>query len=419
MAIIPTDASHPFPIQNIPFGAGFTAGGSPHCISRIGDHIINLAAIEEAGHFASVLTCFQNVFSEPTLNKFMACPKEVWTGVRGLIQQFVQPGHFDNDFAAKVFIPADQYTHTMPATIGDYTDFYASKNHAYKVGCMVRGPENALNPNWTRLPVGYHGRASSIFLSGTDVVRPRGQLKPPEQDPVFGASKRLDYELEIGFFVGGPENTNGRMIDVADARDRLFGLVLLNDWSARDVQFWEYQPLGPFNGKNFCTTISPWVITFDALEPFKCPLPAQDPEPLPYLQDPDLSSFDIDLGVEIITPGNSEPHRLATSNLKYLYWSMAQQLTHHTSTGCNMRAGDLLATGTISGTEKEAAGCLLESCVNGKEPLTLPSGETRTFLEDGDTITLKGECRTAEYTIGFGECTSKVLPAHQDKYWGS
>jgi fumarylacetoacetase len=230
-------------------------------------------------------------------------------------------------------------------------------------------------------------------------------------EPVYKACGRLDYELEMGFFFGGPENSLGQPIDIATAKDRLFGLVLLNDWSARDIQFWEYVPLGPFNGKNFLTTISPWIVTLDALEPFKVQLPAQDPTPLPYLQDPDLSSYDINLHIDIKTSTMAEPQRLATSNLKYLYWSMAQQLAHHTMSGCPMQSGDLMGTGTISGTTKDAAGCLLEMSTNGKEPITLPNGEQRTFLEDGDAILLRGECQGEGYTIGFGECDGIVMPA--------
>lgn len=279
----------------------------------------------------------------------------------------------------------------LPCKIGDYTDFYSSKNHAYNVGCMFRGPDNALQPNWVHLPVGYHGRASTVRLSGEPVRRPKGQVSADRVNPKWSQCNRLDIELEMGIFVG-KGNEIGTPIKIKDANDHIFGYTVLNDWSARDLQVWEYVPLGPFNAKNFLTTISPWIVTSEALAPFKLSLPAQDPTPLDYLKDSELRSFDIQLDVLIKTPKMEQEHLMAKSNLKYLYWSPAQQLTHHAVTGCNMNPGDLLGTGTISGTTKEEYGSMLELTWNGKEKIQLPNGEERVFLEDGDSVTLRGYC---------------------------
>ena len=304
----------------------------------------------------------------------------------------------------------------MPIAIGDYTDFYSSKNHAYNVGVMFRGPDNALQSNWLHLPVGYHGRASSVVISGTDIIRPKGQVSADDKVPSWSQCKRLDFELEIGAVVGR-SNKLGQPIKVKDAADHIFGFTLLNDWSARDLQKWEYVPLGPFNAKNFATTISPWIITAEALEPFKTKLPEQVPEPLPYLKDPENYSYDVELNVTLKTAAMSEPTQISKSNFKYMYWSANQQLTHHTVTGCNMNVGDLLGSGTISGTEKGSFGSLLELCWNGKEPIKLPNGEERTFLVDGDILNLEGVCHGSGFTIGFGECSGKVLPALDDSHY--
>jgi fumarylacetoacetase len=302
----------------------------------------------------------------------------------------------------------------LPATIGDYTDFYSSREHATNVGIMFRGVENALMPNWRWLPVGYHGRASSIVVSGTGFRRPSGQLCPDETlPPVFGPSRLLDFELEVGFFVG-PGNPLGEPIPIERAEEHIFGLVLVNDWSARDIQKWEYQPLGPFLGKSFATSISPWVVPLDALEPFRCAGPVQEPEPLPYLRAPVPGAFDIELGVDLDAAGESGPVTVCRSNFRHLYWSMAQQIAHHTVNGCNLRPGDLLASGTISGPTPDSYGSLLEITWRGTKPIRLPSGAERKFLADGDRITMSGSCARDGLRLGFGEVTGRVLPAGAD-----
>ena len=297
----------------------------------------------------------------------------------------------------------------LPAHIGDYTDFYSSYHHAFNVGTMFRGPENALLPNWKWLPIAYHGRASSIVPSGADVRRPHGQIKPPDADaPIFSASRALDFELETAFFIG-PPNQLGEPVPIAQAADHIFGLVLMNDWSARDIQTWEYQPLGPFLAKNFCTSISPWVVTLEALEPFRKPLPAQDPAPLDYLRAPNDFTFDIRLVAELQTAKMSAPLTITRSNFQNLYWSIAQQLAHHTVGGCNLQPGDLLASGTISGPEEDGRGSMLELTWRGANPLQLPGGETRKWLEDGDRLTISGWCEGDGYRVGFGEVTGRVV----------
>jgi fumarylacetoacetase len=309
----------------------------------------------------------------------------------------------------------------LPARIGNYTDFYSSYHHAHNVGTMLRGPENALMPNWKWLPVAYHGRASSVVISGTDVRRPSGQTKPPDESaPVFGPTKSFDYELEMAFLIG-PGNALGEPVPIDRAMDHIFGLVLMNDWSARDIQAWEYQPLGPFLAKNFCTSISPWVVTLEALEPFRKPLRPQDPEPLSYLRGKNDFTFDIDLEAHLQTAqmlataspsgGGEAPHIITRTNFQNLYWSIAQQLAHHTVNGCNLQPGDLLASGTISGPTDESRGCMLELTWRGANPLKLPNGETRKWLEDGDQLMITGWCQGEGYRVGFGEVSGQVLPA--------
>jgi fumarylacetoacetase len=299
----------------------------------------------------------------------------------------------------------------LPARIGDYTDFYSSYHHAHNVGTMLRGPENALMPNWKWLPVAYHGRASSIVVSGTDVRRPRGQIKPPDAAaPVYGPSKAFDYELEMAFLIG-PSNSLGKPVPIDQAADHIFGLVLMNDWSARDIQTWEYQPLGPFLAKNFCTTISPWVVTLEALEPFRKPLPAQDPEPLAYLRLTNDFTYDIRLEAALQTAKMNAPQVITRTNFQNLYWSISQQLAHHTVNGCNLHPGDLLASGTISGPTEDSRGCMLELTWRGANPLQLPDGETRKWLGDDDRLTISGWCQGDGYRVGFGEATGKVVAA--------
>ncbi|HEY0369034.1 MAG TPA: fumarylacetoacetase, partial [Chthoniobacterales bacterium] len=299
----------------------------------------------------------------------------------------------------------------LPARIGDYTDFYSSFHHAHNVGTMLRGAENALMPNWKWLPVAYHGRASSIVVSGTEVRRPRGQIKPPDASaPIYAASRSMDYELETAFLIG-PSNSLGEPIPIGRAHEHIFGIVLMNDWSARDIQTWEYQPLGPFLAKNFCTSISPWVVTLDALEPFKRALPPQDPQPLEYLRAPNDTTFEIELEASLQSAKMDAPHTITRTNFQNLYWSIAQQLAHHTVNGCNLQPGDLLASGTISGPTEDSRGCMLELTWRGANPVQLPNGETRKWLEDGDRLTISGFAQGDGYRVGFGEVTGRLLPA--------
>jgi fumarylacetoacetase len=312
-------------------------------------------------------------------------------------------------------VPAASAQMLLPARIDDYTDFYSSREHATNIGVMLRGKDNALQPNWLHLPVGYHGRSSSIVVSGTDVRRPMGQTKPADADqPIYGPSRLMDFELEMGFFVG-PGNDLGTPIPIDRALDHIFGMVLVNDWSARDIQAWEYVPLGPFLAKNFATSISPWVVTMDALEPFRCAGPTQDdPEPLSYLQNPADCAYDINLEVLLQSEAMETPATIATSNFRYMYWSICQQLAHHTVNGCNTRPGDLMGSGTISGPAKEERGSMMELSWRGSEPMELPNGETRKFLADNDTVILRGHCSADGIRVGFGEVRGTLLPAAED-----
>ncbi len=308
-------------------------------------------------------------------------------------------------------IPMENAEMEFPIDIGDYTDFYSSKEHASNVGTIFRGPENALMPNWLHLPIAYHGRASSVILDGGDIVRPKGQTKAPDAaSPSFGDSKRMDFELEMGLFIGSG-NSLGEPVSVNAAEEHVFGMALVNDWSARDIQAWEYQPLGPFLAKNLATTISPWIITLEALEPFRCKGPKQDPEPLEYLKNDNDSTFDINLEIHLKTENMDKYELISSSNYNYLYWDMAQQIAHHTTTGCNLRTGDMLASGTISGPEKNSRGSMLELTWGWSESVKLSNGEERISLEDGDTVLLKGWCQGKGYRIGFGNCTGKLLPS--------
>jgi fumarylacetoacetase len=312
---------------------------------------------------------------------------------------------------AEALIPRDGVEMVLPVDIGDYTDFYSSREHATNVGIMLRGPDHALNPNWLYLPVAYHGRASSVVVSGTDLHRPRGQTKADSAPaPTFGPSRNLDFELELGCFIG-PGNELGQPIPVGQTRDHIFGMVLVNDWSARDIQKWEYVPLGPFLSKSFGTSISPWVVTLDALEPFRTAGPVQDPKPMSYLQIAGAQAFDIHLEIWLQGERMEHAQRISVSNAKSLYWNVAQQLAHHTVNGCNARPGDLLASGTISGPTPDSYGSLLELAWKGTKPLLFPNQETRVFLQDGDRVTMTGWCQGAGYRVGFGEVTGRILPA--------
>jgi len=419
---VPYNSDTHFPIQNIPFGVFEQADGSQHIGTRIGDHVLDLFKISKLG-LLSKLPDKGVCFTEETLNAFMSMDRSVWTLARHLIQ-YLLSDKVHKSAVEKCLIEIHKIKMVMPCSIGDYTDFYSSRNHATNVGIMFRGKENALKPNWLHLPVGYHGRASSVVVSGTPVRRPYGQLKADINDrsvpPSFGACKRLDFELEVGFFFGGKSNKIGNPIRIQDAYDHIFGMVLLNDWSARDIQKWEYIPLGPFNAKNFQSTISPWIVTMDALKPCKMALPKQEPKLLPYLVDDNDFLLDVNLDVYIQTKDQNEMELISKSNSNGLYYSAQQQLSHHTITGCPFKAGDLLGSGTISGTTKNELGSLLEMSWSGKEPLKLNDGSKRSFLEDGDKLTFIGykKVDNGGYTIGFGECEGVVLPAHDPTLLG-
>jgi fumarylacetoacetase len=404
-----------FPLENLPFGVFQPKDGNARVGVAIGDSIVDLSVLEELGHFRSPEFQNQKVFSEDSLNSFLALGRPAWRTMREMLRYLLSADtptlRDDTRLREKVFHAQNDVTMKLPARIGNYTDFYSSYHHAHNVGTMLRGPENALMPNWKWLPVAYHGRASSVVVSGTDVRRPSGQTKAPDAaSPAFGPTKSLDYELEMAFLIG-PGNSLGEPVPIDRATDDIFGLVLMNDWSARDIQAWEYQPLGPFLAKNFATSISPWVVTLEALEPFRKPLPSQDPEPLPYLRAKNDFSLDIQLEAQLQTSSMDAPHVITRTNFQNLYWSISQQLAHHTVNGCNLRPGDLLASGTISGATEESRGCMLELTWRGANPLKLPHGETRKWLEDGDRVTITAWCQGDGCRVGFGEVTGRILPA--------
>ena len=361
----------------------------------------------------------KNVFTADSLNSLMGKSHIVWHEVRSAIKDLLSgknPVLKNNESGLKdkALIPLTDVIMHLPCKIGDYTDFYSSLEHATNVGKMFRPNADALLPNWKHLPVGYHGRASSIIVSGTEIHRPLGQTRPKDDEPpVFGPCKRLDFELEVGFFVGGEENKLGHPIPISQVDQHIFGMVLMNDWSARDIQKWEYVPLGPFLAKNFATTISPWIIPIEALEPFKVPTVKQDPLPLPYLRCSEDCNYDIDLFVDIVPAGKDTKTRIVKSNFKYIYWTMKQQLAHHSISGCNMKPGDLLASGTVSGPTQDSFGSMLELTWSASKPITLQDGSTRTFIEDGDQVILSGEAKNKEkgIKIAFGDCSGIVLPS--------
>jgi len=393
-----------FSIHNIPFGIAVINGQS-YVSTRLGDEVFTLEDLQKKGLFDH-LPLPDGIFRSNFLNDFIGLGKKVTSEVRLSIQQYFK----QNDPDSVTGFPADEVTMSLPVRIGDYTDFYSSREHATNVGIMFRDPANALLPNWLHLPVGYHGRSSSIVVSGTNIKRPKGQTLPAEADkPVFGPSKQIDFELEMAFVVG-KENSLGEPIPVDKAEDYIFGLTLFNDWSARDIQKWEYVPLGPFLAKNFASTMSPWVVTLEALEPFRVESPKQEPEVLPYLKCEGKFNYDIQLDV-IISTAEHKDTLVSHSNFKYMYWSMMQQLAHHTVNGCNMRIGDVLASGTISGPTPDSYGSMLEIAWKGTKPVTLTDGTTRTFIKDGDTVTLKGYAEKGDIRVGFGECTATLLPS--------
>jgi fumarylacetoacetase len=406
------EASSPFPIQNLPFGIFSTSTQlTPRVGVAIGDQVLDLAVLADAGLLGSI---DRNALASRTLNTFIGLGKPVWRETRQRLQALLSaddPALRDNTaLRQQTLVPMAQARMHLPLDIPGYTDFYSSKEHATNVGRMFRDPENALLPNWLEIPIGYNGRASSVVVSGTDVQRPIGQLKLPDAArPILAPCNKLDFELEMAFVVGR-DSKLGERIPVDQAEDWIFGMVVLNDWSARDIQQWEYVPLGPFNSKTFATSISPWVVTMDALEPFRVAGPAQQPEPLPYLQQSGSHSFDIDLEVRLQPEGRNAA-TICRTNFRHMYWSMAQQLAHHTVSGCNVRIGDLMGSGTISGSSEDSFGSLLELTYNGKKPLTLEGGVTRGFLEDGDTVTMTARCEGSGYVVGFGEVGGKVIPA--------
>ncbi len=413
-SFIEVPADHDFPIQNLPYGIFRTNDNAPHAGVAIGDFVLDLVVIEEAGLFEGVGKGF--LFrNKETLNHFLAQGKAVWTAVRSRVSELLDaenPTLRDNEELRQLaLVPRAGVEMLLPVHIGDYTDFYSSREHATNVGTMFRGADNALMPNWTWLPVGYHGRSSSIVPSGTPVRRPKGQTKADDADsPTFGPCRLLDFELEMGFFVG-TGNKLGTPIDMEDAADHIFGMVLVNDWSARDIQKWEYVPLGPFLAKNFATSISPWIVTMEALEPFRQAGPKQDPPPLDYLAGGGDRSFDINLEVAIQPDTSETPYVVCRSNFKYMYWSITQQLAHHTVSGCNTRPGDMLASGTISGPTPDSYGSMLELSWRGTKPLQLGNGEERKFIKDGDTVIMTGHAQGDGFRVGFGEVSGKILPA--------
>lgn len=409
----------PFPIQNLPYGVFSREGEAARCGVAIGDKIIDLAALADAGLLdLDQIPSPSSLFSAPSWNGFMALGQEAWSALRTrLIDLLSENGDpalkGDTDLQAKSVIDQAEAALHLPIKVAEYTDFYAGRQHAFNVGTMFRGPENALPPNWLHIPIGYNGRASTVVVSGTDVIRPVGQTKAPDADsPGFGPCKRLDIELEMGAIVG-MSSEMGQPMSVQEADDAIFGYVLLNDWSARDIQAWEYQPLGPFQAKAFATTISPWIVTKAALEPFRTATPEREKDLLPYLSEPGPMLYDIDLEVRMQPKGSAQETTISRTNYKTMYYSAAQQLAHHSVSGCKMNTGDLLGSGTISGPTKDAYGSLLEITWGGKEPLALDGGETRTFLEDGDRMDLTGWAQGDGYRIGFGTCSGTIQPARK------
>lgn len=402
-----------FSIYNIPFGVGVFNKEYIACCSRIGDMVIDLATLYDYGFFDEIEGIEENIFEAFTLNEFIELGKPVTKAVRLKLQELLLADSKLADDAKTIeecFYDFNQVQMMMPVHVPNYTDFYSSIEHATNVGKMFRDPANALLPNWKHLPVGYHGRASSIIISGTEFHRPKGQTKPvADENPIFGPCKQLDFELEMAFIVN--KNTEmGDSISTAEAEDAIFGLVIFNDWSARDIQSWEYVPLGPFLGKNFCSTISPWVVTLEALKPFKTDSPKQEPEVLDYLKFDGQQNFDINLQV-YIQPENGQENLISESNYKFMYWNMLQQLAHHTVNGCNVEVGDMYASGTISGPDKSSFGSMLELTWRGTEPLTLSDGTERKFINDNDTVIMRGHAEKDRMRVGFGEVSGKVLAA--------
>ncbi|AZA46834.1 fumarylacetoacetase [Chryseobacterium carnipullorum] len=401
-----------FSIHNIPFGVTVFNKEYIGCCTRIGDQVVDLATLHDLGYFEDIKGLEDNVFEAYTLNEFIELGKPITNAARTRIQELLQEGSIlskDEKTIADAFYDLDKVKMMMPVHIANYTDFYSSIEHATNVGKMFRDPENALLPNWKHLPVGYHGRASSIVVSGTDINRPKGQTKPADADqPLFGPSKQLDFELEMAFILNR-NSEMGESISTKDAEEAIFGMVIFNDWSARDIQAWEYVPLGPFLGKNFGSSISPWVVTMEALEPFRTASPKQEPAVLDYLQFEGDKNYDINLEV-YLQPENGEENLISESNYKFMYWNMTQQLAHHTINGCNVEVGDLYASGTISGSDPKSFGSMLELTWRGQNPLKLKDGKERKFIEDNDTVTMKAWSEKDGIRVGFGEVSGKIIP---------
>jgi len=403
-----------FPIQNLPFGIFKTETSPPRVGVAIGDFVLDLAMLADEG-FLDSLNIPPSVFSSAYLNELMALGRLKTRALRNRLAELLNDDNEDlreeEDLLADLLVPMKEVKMLMPVRVGNYTDFYSSREHATNVGTMFRDPANALLPNWLHLPVGYHGRASSIIVSGEPVRRPKGQRKDGDKEqPVFGASNRLDFELEMAF-VTCKETQLGDSIAVENAEDYIFGFVLFNDWSARDIQAWEYVPLGPFLAKNFASSVSPWVVTLDALEPFRVAGPVQQPEVLPYLRATGINNFDIQLEVGIQPKGSGETI-VCRSNFRHMYWNIRQQLAHHTVGGCNIKVGDMYASGTISGPTPDSYGSMLELAWKGTKPIAMADGSTRSFLHDGDTVTMRGFAEKDGVRIGFGEVKAEILPAN-------
>lgn len=408
---VPADSD--FPIQNLPYGAFSTAADPARRIGvAIGGMILDLAVIEAAGLLPR--TARPGVFGEATLNAFMAYGPKTWSGTRAAISRLLrhdEPALRDNpELRQRAFVASKDAALHLPVKVAGFSDFYSSKEHATNAGTMIRGKDNALQANWLHIPIAYNSRASTIVVDGTPIRRPLGQIKGPEHPaPIFTACRRLDFELEMAAIVGQGTKM-GEMISVDEAQNSIFGFALLNDWSARDIQAWEYVPLGPFMAKAFATTMGAWVVPAEAMEPFRVAGPKQDPEPLPYLRQTGAMNYDLNLQVDLDT-GGASPATISRTNFSYMYWSPAQQLAHHASSGCAMSVGDVLGSGTISGPEKSQRGSMLELSWGGKEPMTLPGGVVRSFLEDGDTVIMRGWCQGDGYRVGFGTASGKITPA--------
>ncbi len=402
------DAAHPFPLNNLPYGVFVLGDEDPKCGVAIGDMILDVTAAEAEG---LITLTDEPLFDLPFWNPLMEQGPAVWAALRDRLTTLLSEGATEQEVVEPLLVPQSAVVMHMPFAVSEYTDFYAGRHHAFNVGSMFRDPENALPPNWLHIPIGYNGRSSSVVVSGTDIRRPWGQLKSPDQDkPAFLPSRRFDFELEMGAIVGTPSDGP---ISVQQADDHIFGYVLLNDWSARDIQAWEYQPLGPFQAKATATSISPWIVTKPALEPFRCDTPEREFELLDHLKDCGPMLYDLSLEVTLAPEGRAAT-TITRTNYSEMYYSAAQQLAHHASSGCPMNTGDLLGSGTISGPTRDTRGSLLELSWGGKDPLSLETGEARSFLEDGDTLTLSGSAHGDGYTIGFGTCYGTVLPALED-----